>query len=89
MDQLATNTARIIVTLWKSGRKPMHSKDVYDQLVSDGETINDGDMKNIFDTLLKQAFIRGRYYLGSKADKINGAFRIGWVNPILLELFDS
>lgn len=88
MDQLSTNTARIIVDLWKNGRRPMYSKDVYDRLVSDGETIKDGDMKNIFDALLKQVFIRGRYYACSEGDKINGGIRIGWVNPVLIELFD-
>lgn len=89
MDQLSTNTARIIVNLWINGKRPMYSKDVYDRLVSDGETIKDGDMKNIFDSLLKQAFIRGRYYAYSEEDKINGSIKIGWVNPILIELFDS
>jgi hypothetical protein len=89
MDQLSTNTARIIVNLWINGKRPMYSKDVYDRLVSDGETIKDGDMKNIFDSLLKHAFIRGRYYAYSEEDKINGSIRIGWVNPILIELFDS
>lgn len=89
MDQLSTNTARIIVNLWINGKRPMYSKDVYDRLVSDGETIKDGDMKNIFDSLLKQAFIRGHYYAYSEEDKINGSIKIGWVNPILIELFDS
>ena len=89
MDQLSTNTARIIVNLWTNGRRPMFSKDVYDRLVSDGETIKDGEMKSIFDSFLKQVFIRGSYYPCSKGDQINGAIRIGWVNPVLIELFGS
>jgi len=89
VDQLSTNTARIIVDLWKSGNRSMNSKDVYDRLISEGETIKDGDMQGIFDTLLKQVFIRGRYYARSEGDKTHGALRIGWVNPILIELFDS
>ena len=89
MDQLSTNTARIIVNLWKSGMKSIHSKDVYDRLVSEGETIKDGDMQNIFNSLLKGIFIRGRYYARSEEDKIHGALRIGWVNPVLIKLFDS
>jgi hypothetical protein len=89
MDQLSTKAARVIVNLWNNHRRPMHSKDVYDQLVSDGETIKDGDMRNIFDSLLKQVFIRGRYFASSKEDQINGAMRIGWVNPVLIELFES
>lgn len=67
----------------------MFSKDVYDRLISDGEIIKDGDMKNIFDSLLKQAFIRGSYYPCSEEDQINGAMKIGWVNPVLIELFSS
>jgi hypothetical protein len=89
MDQLSTNAARVIVNLWNNHKRPMYSKDVYDQLVSDGETIKDGDMRNIFDSLLKQVFIRGRYLACSEGDKINGAIRIAWVNPILIELFES
>jgi hypothetical protein len=89
MDQLSTNTARIIVNLWISGRKPMYSKDVYDRLVSEGETIKDGDMKRIFDSFLKKVFIRGRYSSSSEEAKTHGAIRIGWVNPVLIELFDS
>ena len=89
MDQLSTNTARIIVNLWTNGRRPMFSKDVYDRLVSDGETIKDGEMKSIFDSFLKQVFIRGRYYARTEGDKIHGALRIGWVNPVLIKLFDS
>jgi hypothetical protein len=89
MDQLSTNAARVIVDLWKNRKRPMYSKDVYDQLVSDGETIKDGDMRNIFDSLLKQVFIRGRYFTCSEGDRINGALRIGWVNPVLIELFES
>jgi hypothetical protein len=89
MDQLSTNAARVIVNLWNNHKRPMYSKDVYDQLVSDGETIKDGDMRNIFDSLLKQVFIRGRYFACSEGDKINGAIRIAWVNPILIELFES
>ena len=87
MDQLSTNTARIIVNLWTNGRRPIFSKDVYDRLVSNGDIINDGDMKNIFDSLLKQVFIRGSYYPCSEDDKITGAIKIGWVNPVLIELF--
>ena len=67
----------------------MYGKDVYDRLVSEGETIKDGDMKNIFDSLLKQVFIRGRYSSSSEEAKIHGAIRIAWVNPVLIELFDS
>jgi hypothetical protein len=89
MDQLSTNTARIIVHLWKNGMKSIHSKDIYDQLISEGETIKDGDMRNIFNSLLKGIFIRGRYYARTEEDKIHGALRIGWVNPVLIKLFDS
>jgi hypothetical protein len=89
MDQLSTNAARVIVKLWKSRKRPMYSKDVYNQLVLDGATIKDGDMRNIFDTLLKQVFIRGQYFACPDGDKINGAMRIGWVNPVLIELFES
>lgn len=89
MDQLSTNTARIIVNLWKNGMKSIHSKDVYDRLVLEGGTIKDGDMQNIFNSLLKGVLIRGRYYARSEEDKIHGALRIGWVNPVLIKLFDS
>ena len=89
MDQLSTNAARIIVNLWINGRRPIFSKDVYDRLVSDGETIKDGDMKSIFDSFLSQVFIRGSYYPCAEGDQINGAMKIGWVNPILIELFSS
>lgn len=89
MDQLTTNTARIIVNLWANGRRPLFSKDVYDRLVSNGQTIKDGDMKSIFDSFLKQVFIRGNYYPCAEEDQINGAIKIGWVNPVLIELFDS
>ncbi|HEX5736109.1 MAG TPA: hypothetical protein VF131_24995 [Blastocatellia bacterium] len=89
MDQLSTNTARIIVNFWKSGKKPMDSKDIYDLLLSEGETIKDGDMQNIFDSLLKQVFIRGRYHTTSEGAKTHGALRIGWVNPVLIEIFDT
>jgi hypothetical protein len=89
MDELSTNVARVIVKLWKNRRRPIYSKDVYDQLVSDGATIQAGDMRSIFDSLLKQVFIRGQYFACSEGDKINGAMRIGWVNPVLVELFES
>ena len=89
MDQLSTNTARIIVNFWKNGKKPMDSKDIYNLLLSEGETIKDGDMQNIFDSLLKQVFIRGRYHTSSEGAKTHGALRIGWVNPVLIEIFDT
>ncbi len=89
MDQLSTNTARIIVNLWINGVKSIYSKDVYDRLISEGETIKDGEMQKIFESLLKQVFIRGRYYARSERDKMHGALRIGWVNPALIKVFDS
>ena len=67
----------------------MDSKDIYDLLLSEGETIKDGDMQNIFDSLLKQVFIRGRYNANSGESKTHGALRIGWVNPVLIEIFDT
>ena len=89
MDALSTNTARIIVNLWKSGMKSIHIKDVYDRLVSESETIKDRDMQNIFNSLLKSDIHSSTLSYAFRRNKIHSALRITCVNPVLIKLFYS